>query len=540
MGNLALLLRNLFTVALILPGLVATSVYGLAESTGPEGSNARALYNLDKTGDGIEVGILGLHYVEPNHTAFENIAIENITQEGFDNVTIEYWHDTIMAGIIASGGWEGHEDQLGLAPGIDKIYCFKLVTADAVAEGLGWLVDTNGCRVVATGFDLGTFDDYTINRSKAIYDYYAYKYNAILVCGAGKYQPNINPPVTQVSCPGSAYNVITTAGLILNDSNNEDVYRRIGTESLSGPTKDDRRKPDICAPSDAQTVPWWSDPNGTTNTNGIGGDSGATSWAIPHTAGAVALLLSLAESTIEDPCDSQNEVIKAVIVNSACPNINDKVNSPTTREVFDYDRGYGRLDAMRAYQTLSSPRLREGSSTTDLMGWGFEHISENNSHTFTVFADANDRLAVTLTWNRFVKKIGQNYVPEDSCINLDLEVCDAFTDQPVFIQIDPNNNLEKCDIVIPQTGYYDIKIINRDSNKSRSYGMAFEVIEPIVGDFNLDYSVDYNDLDSMLIKWLDDATGLDIDMFTDGTINLRDISILAENWLNYDKSYYEY
>src|SRR5690606_907585 len=119
------------------------------------------------------------------------------------------------------------------------------------------------------------------------------------------------------------------------------------------------QKPDICAPSGNQTVPSyisdtaWAAATGTTQ--------GFTSYAVPHTAGVAAVLLSYTDST-PITNDGRNEVIKAVIVNSAFANIRDKAGNPTIAPAdadwpWQTDRGYGRLDALRAFETLSAPQI---------------------------------------------------------------------------------------------------------------------------------------------------------------------------------------
>ncbi len=57
--------------------------------------------------------------------------------------------------------------------------------------------------------------------------------------------------------------------------------------------------------------------------------------------------------------------------------------------------------------------------------------------------------------------------------------------------------------------------------------MAFELIEPLVADFNIDYIVDINDLSVLAEDWLQsntraDATG-------EGDVNFRDFAVFAAN-----------
>ena len=202
---------------------------------------------------------------------------------------------------------------------------------------------------------------------------------------------------------GDAYNGITTGGLILNDPNNEYLYARVGSLSGAGPTDDGRRKPDITAPSQNQTMP---NGGGDTSWHTWTAGGGETSLSGPHTAGAAALLLALADDTPE-PNDGHNEVIKAVIVNSTFPNINDRNNNPTNpaepNNTWHPHRGYGRIDCLRAYELLNAGRIAPDANITQQNGWAFGTIEPNSEHTYTIYAQRNCRFVATLTWERRIE-----------------------------------------------------------------------------------------------------------------------------------------
>ena len=214
------------------------------------------------------------------------------------------------------------------------------------------LINSHNCRVIVTGVAVtGTGTDPNGDSVWALlYDYYAYQYGVIFANAAG----NEN---TYVAIFGDAYNGITTGGLRLNDPNNQYEYRMAGSASGSGPTADGRRKPDITAPSQSQTVPTSASDIAWTT---VGSTGGETSWSVPQAAGAAALLLGLADNTPE-PNDNDSVVIKAVLVNSAMPNVNNKTGSSTnpadSNNTWQADRGYGRLDCLRAYQRWIQMRL---------------------------------------------------------------------------------------------------------------------------------------------------------------------------------------
>jgi subtilisin family serine protease len=83
---------------------------------------------------------------------------------------------------------------------------------------------------------------------------------------------------TTISCPGTAHHVMTTAAV------HADRPLRVVESSSLGPTRDSRKKPDLCAPG-AQVRAACGVTGGTTAMSG-------TSMAAPHVTGAIALAFS--------------------------------------------------------------------------------------------------------------------------------------------------------------------------------------------------------------------------------------------------------
>jgi hypothetical protein len=360
-----------------------------------------------------------------------------------------------------------------------------------------------------------------------IYDYYAYKYNLIFATASGNND-------TRVTIFGDAYNGITTGGLIL-DTNN--IYHQVGTLSNPGFTADNRQKPELTAPSQGQWAP----------------NNGDTSWS--NVPGIAATLLDYADGS-GDADRTRSEVIKAVIINSAFPNIINKTGGTTTGAVWDTDRGYGRLDAFRAFETLSAPRLVPGTTNTNPKGWGFESLSAGQQDTYTIGANANERLLVTVTWHRRVvwtdTKTGfprrfNNLIDDGELdaflANLNLEVRDpdGILVSPAASTID---NLEKCDLLLTKSGEYDIKVVNQSGSESADYAIAFERLQPLTADFNIDYVVNDLDLINFMPYWLNVNCNnptqpcFDYNLSVTDSIDLSDFSIFAAQWLTYDNRYY--
>jgi hypothetical protein len=518
--------------------------YGLAESTGPGGSDSIAVHQLGITGEGVNIGFISAGSVLTTHEAFTDA---NSASHVFDydfsgdgNSVIA--HDTQLAGIIASRGGVAYPNEIGVAPGAD-IYCARVADNDGnisntwIINALNTLINTYNCRVIVTGFELpGSSSANGNNYWTMLYDYYAYQYGVIFTNAAG----NEN---TYVAIFGDAYNGITTGGLQLTDPNNPYDYRRVGFSSGSGPTTDGRRKPDITAPSQSQIVPTSSSNTAWTT---IGSSNGETSWAVPHAAGAAALLLGLADTT-PGPNDNSSVVIKAVLVNSAMPNVNSKTgvgtNPADSNNTWQADRGYGRLDCLRAYQMLDTNEVEPGTTITRDRGWGYGHqLARNRSNTYTIHISQRCRLIATTTWHRRITWPAlTGYLA-----NLDMVVYEPNNSNAIFNRTlfgyDASDNLIKCDLLILTPGNYTITIANNSTtSETANYGFAFELHPIMAGDLPpIDYVVDYNDLSDLTADWLSNTSPLDAFLVTNGIIDFADFAILAQDWLQIDPLYYQY
>lgn len=532
-------------VAALYCGVSAQQVYGLEESTGSGGANAIAVHQLGETGEGVNVGLILYRNVRTTHEAFKD---SNGTPHAFNydftgdgNSILD--HDTQLAGIITSRGGAAYPNDIGVAPGAD-IYCARVVDDN---DSLSWtvlddalqeLVETRNCRVIVSGFALTDIDPNGDSIWTMLYDYYAYEYGVIFANAAGNWNKDVN-------VFGDAYNGITTGGLRLNDPGNEYEYRMVGTASGSGPTSDGRRKPDITAPAQSQTVPTVANDTAWTT---VGSTRGETSYSVPHTAGAAALLLGLADDTPE-PNDNSSEVIKAAIVNSTMPNVNSKTglstNPADSNNTWHKDRGYGRLDVLRAYQTLDTNEVEPNVVIMQEKGWGFGMLGPTQTNVYTVGVSARCRLIATLSWQRRVEWIGgalHAYLADLDMIVYEPGGLNAIFSKSVF-GIDPNDNLVKCDLLITMPGDYTVVITNDSTNgETADYGFAFELHPIMAGDLPpIDYAVDYYDLSSLAADWLAEDSYLDELLAPNGVIDFGDFAKLAEAWLQTDPFYiYQY
>lgn len=531
---------------------ISAFTFGLAQSTGSGGSNIQAVHALGYEGQGVTIGLISTSNILDTNQAFQNAAGNS---RAF-NLDIGHGivapsselpnHDTQAAGIAIARGYDSHADDNGAAPSA-KLYSVAIVSTSDLAAAVKTLFEwPQQCRVILTAIQDTSTDENAF--WPLLYDYYAYTNNIVFANAAGNGDSS-----SSVTNPGVAYNGITTGGLI--NTGSTAVYDKIGSLSLSGLTEDGRRKPDVCAPSSNQTAPAYSSDTAWATVPGT--TQGYTSYAVPQTAGVAAVLINYADSTTTVADDGHNEVIKAVIVNSAFANILDKAGNSTIEPTdadwpWQADRGYGRLDALRAFETLSSPQMTPDSSTDNIRGWAYELLSagETVSNRYMIEGVVNERLVVTLTWNRRVlwnDTTGHGVIQPGELTgylaNLDLEIRD-----PDGVLLNPNpsdsDNLEKCDLLLTKTGPYEIRIVDQSLNQSAAYGLAFEILPPLPGDVHVDYIVDAQDAADLAGYWLDtNCTNPGADCFAynlspNARIDLTDFAMLAEHWLAFDARYY--
>jgi hypothetical protein len=533
------------------------AAYPLAESADINGIHIKELHQMGYTGRGVSVGVLSQMHCRTTHEAFfDKDASGNPTGEshahwydptGDTAMPYEpYWHDTSLAGIVASRGGRDYPQHRGMAPDAE-IYSAKVsrriseTDPNRVTNYL-WFQKTldffrsNQCRIVVTGIQLETSYD-QVYPFTLLYDYYAYTDDIFFATAAGN-------DASSITLFGTAFNGLTTAGLITTEP---DVYRRVGSASNSGPTEDGRKKPELSAP--AQNL-WVPTADSDTAWRTEGNTRGQTSWAAPHTAGAAAVLISYADTTPE-PDDGRSVVLKAVLVNAAFPNIQDKNGQETTGQHWHPHRGYGRLDTTRAFSILSRPKVPLGQELSEPRGWTFQSISPRQTHTYSFSTiPVGSRLMVTLTWKRRVRwadKPPRNNLIEPGELtgflaNLNLYIDDDLG-QTVFSDTDSLNNLKKADLLLGKTSSYRIRIVNQSFTESTEYAIAYEISAPLDADFNFDAVVDKTDLELLLQHWLADPCRIvfdgceRIDLTGDSLINIQDVRMLSALWKASDPRY---
>ena len=206
---------------------------------------------------------------------------------------------------------------------------------------------------------------------------------------------------------------------------------------------------------------------------------------------------------------------------------------------------------LRAYQTLDTNEVEPDVNITQDKGWAFGTLAPDQMNVYTISVSARCRLIATLTWQRRISGVtairmlltGRMYA---YLADLDMIVYapngpNAIFSEEIF-HLDPNDNLEKCDILLTAPGDYTVVIDNNSTNsETANYGFAFELHPIMAGDINeVDYIVDMNDLVMLMQDWLADDSEFDCILAPNGIIDFADFAKLADNWLQIDPFYYQF
>jgi hypothetical protein len=296
-----------------------------------------------------------------------------------------------------------------------------------------------------------------------LYDYYAEHYDVVFANASGNGEK-------AVTVFGDGLNGITTGGLALDENGD---WRITGSISNIGPTKDGRKKPELMDPAQRQMVPGSASD---TAWAAVGSAAGQTSFAAPHTAGVAALLMEHAAGT-ETPFDDKSLTIKAVLVNSADPNLLGKSNLLTRPDenVWHPHRGFGRIDAARAFALLNAERILPDLTVAAHSGWAFETLDFNARQSYHIESRKGQRLVVTLVWHRkLFRDSALSYVEEAPRLNLSLEVRSP-NGTILFSESETENNLRKANLILPQDGRYTLLVRNQTYQQNREYAPPFNV-----------------------------------------------------------------
>jgi hypothetical protein len=258
-----------------------------------------------------------------------------------------------------------------------------------------------------------------------------------------------------------------------------------GEHSSSGPTYDERSKPDIVAPGNC-LVPSAEGGSGYEVT----GDW--SSFSTPIVAGAIGLLVQEAKSKPELASavakEGGNCVMKAIVMNSATklPYWHKGAAERADDHEFSLDevQGAGVLNALRAYEQLTAGRWDMGEANRT--GWD-NNVIEKEQETANVYRievpeGAGEYITITLVWN---KHYGDDYpfesLPElDSDLRLELRALDedeTGRDYLIDFSDSSNDNVEHIYCAVdPNYSIYEIVVMFGEGGvggKAERYGLAW-------------------------------------------------------------------
>ncbi len=344
-------------------------------------------------------------------------------------------HGDMTAGILAGAG-NLNPSMAGMATGV-QLHVFsitgypQIVNAVTNHATLGTVVSSTsysqGCNEYTSDTQFG---DQTTRDNPHLLFVFSAGNNGSGNCqyGAGSGWGNITGGYKQ------GKNVLAVANL--------DAFEVRDNSSSRGPASDGRIKPDISANGREQN---------STNTNNTYQVGGGTSAACPGIAGIACQLIQAYKELYNAP-QAPTALIKACLLNSA-----EDLGNPGP----DFTYGYGRVNALRALQTIEDNRFFRDT------------ISQGITHTHTINVPANvAELRVMVYWH----DEGGSPASSIALVNdLDMVITDpaSVSWQPWVLDHTPNatslnapatrgpdhlNNMEQITISNPLPGSYTITI----------------------------------------------------------------------------------
>ncbi|MGD2094422.1 MAG: S8 family serine peptidase, partial [Phycisphaerales bacterium] len=358
-------------------------------------------------------------------------------------------------------------------------------------------------------------------------------YGLIVVAGIGN-GTDAHDPVLN---PGAGANIIGVG--VVDSVNTEDPISNLThfalaypEHSSSGPTNDERCKPDIVAPANCLAAND-NEPNAYEPTGNF------SSFSTPIVAGTIGLLVQKAK---QDPNlspalspDGGNCLIKSILLNSAIKlpywhkgrlQIDDDHTTP-----LDYIQGAGMLNAVGAYQQLIAGPMKPGEVLT--AGWDLNQLDQvqitENIYKITLAEPADKIISTTAVWNKHYNNI-YPFEPEpqkDSNLRLELWV------------VDPGN---------PSNDYlldYSDSTIDNVEHIHTPADPNYNNYEIILSFSEMDNHTEMTPIQNYALTWnisdkQDNNSIFWYDLNADGIVDELDFTILLTNILNSKKSQRNY
>lgn len=296
---------------------------------------------------------------------------------------------------------------------------------------------------------------------------------------------NANPSVTEQPLFSGNYELFTLA---------------INSGSSQGPTDDLRIKPDIAADGSNLLS---ATPNGSYST------FSGTSMSAPNTTGTLVLLQQYYNQLHGNYMNSST--LKGLVCHTAV----DDTATIGPDPVF----GWGFLDAKTSATTITD--ANNAAAVIDELT-----LDEAQTYTFTLSAEAGDKLSATLCWTDMPGEVSNGTVndPTPRLVNdLDLRISDGSTTYlPWKLDFDPSSgfsnsngdntvdNIERIDIDVPTTGMYTFTISHKgvlQGNEGGPFDPQSQDFSLIITGNNLTLGVDENELTRNLIVYPNPSNG---------------------------------
>jgi subtilisin family serine protease len=448
--------------------------------------------NLD--GSGMTVGVWDGGPADNTHTEFGNASgngsrVTIVDMGVIDGDTGSSSHATHVSGTISAKGVD--PNAIGMAPNVNiKSYNWsndesEMVTA--VNDPTNPIILSNHSYGIPINQDNGQLDASFIGAytqgARNIDNIAKNNPKYLVVASAGNsgntsYPGGLYPGYDKLTSDKNAKNslVIANANPSVTEqplfSGNYELFNlAINSGSSQGPTDDLRIKPDIAADGSNLLSPT---PNGSYST------FSGTSMSAPNTTGTLVLLQQYYNQLHGAYMNSST--LKGLVCHTS---IDDSAtNGP------DPIFGWGFLNARASANTIADANNSE--AVLDELT-----LSEGETYTFTISAEAGDKLSATICWTDMPGAVNDGTVndPTPKLVNdLDLRISDGTTTYlPWKLDFDQSSgfsnskgdntvdNIERIDIDVPTTGMYTFTV----THKGNLQGNAGGPFDPQSQDFSL-------------------------------------------------------
>ncbi|MHB1035482.1 MAG: hypothetical protein ACYC35_12170 [Pirellulales bacterium] len=370
---------------------------------------------------------------------------------------------------------------------------------------------------------IGSSDSLTVDALKRV-DYLVETYDAMQIVAV-----NNGTGLNQWPYLSHAFNAIT-----VGRSNGSHVTGTTSVADSQGIYLAGRVKPDIVSPQPS------------------------TSAAAPTVAAAAALLI---ETAHQNPALSLNgsyavngqtiyhgetsEVVKAALMAGArrADVVGYAVNTANGLS----DRyGAGELDIFNSYHIIAAgkqPNREQAGAGAYVGPQGFDYDTaflrgDSATYHFMTGSDPNRliRLAASLAWNIDISgPVAGQFNNTASLANFDLSLYSVGAQGDVEIAsskstLDNTENLWTARLA-PSTEY-SLQVRRADSGAARDYGLAWQLVDDLAGDIDLDGDVDIFDVATLQTKFgiASGATWKDGDFTNDGKVDIFDIAAMQANF----------